>query len=89
MVRNFKLNPSGMREILTGQGCLSLVGSIADRIAASTAGSAGVSGGMPIEAEVLGPEINRQGNRARAAVIVRHPSPAGREIGIRALISSL
>jgi hypothetical protein len=85
----FELNSSGMREILTGHGCLNLVGSIADRVAASTAAGAGMSGGEPVQADVLGPEVNRQGNRARAAVIVRHPSPAGRELGIRALISSL
>lgn len=83
----FKLNSSGIQEILLGQGCSRAVGTAADRIAASVRGA--VSGGIPVEADVLGPEPNQSGSRVRAAVIVRHPSPAGREAGIRALISAL
>jgi hypothetical protein len=91
MAKKFEVKWSGVFEVMRSGQCQSLVGQIAQRVAASASSSAGVSGGEQVQADVLGPEIsgNKEGGRARAAVIIRHPSPAGRERGIRALISSL
>lgn len=91
MAKKFKVEWSGVYEIMRSPQTMGLVGQIAQRVAGSAAAGAGTSGGIPVEAEVLGPSVSsgKEGGRARAAVIVRHPSPSGRERGIRALISSL
>ena len=99
-----KLNQAGLTAFRNSPEIAALVSRVADRVASNAeaiAGTAEVQAGkgsvlVPIEMRRTSYDTGRPLNdpprnrsRARAAVLVSHPTPTGRERGMRALLSAL
>jgi hypothetical protein len=74
MTTRIKLNSRGIQHILQVE-CAPHITRLADRIATNIVGLAGVHNGRHVEARR---DDSKTGERFRAAIILQHPSPAGR-----------
>lgn len=101
---DIKLNQAGLTAFRNSPEIAALIDRVADKVAAnaeSIAGTAEVGAGagsvrVPIEMRRTSYETGaglddppRNRSRARSAVLVSHPTPTGRERGMRALLSAL
>ena len=101
MATKVVMNAAGLRELRTSPAMAGLMSRVADAVAANgeqLAGTAEVQAGagsvrVPIEMRrttQAGVGLNDPlPHRARSAVLVSHPTPTGRERGMRALLSAL
>jgi hypothetical protein len=99
-VSEIKLNQAGLTAFRNSPEIAALVARVADRVASNAESLAGTAtaSGQPVQIEMrrtsydTGRPLNdppRNRSRARAAVLVSHPTPTGRERGMRGLLSAL
>jgi hypothetical protein len=81
-VGKFVPNLGSGEEIMLSRKCVAMVARIADELANSAAGAAGVIHGHSV---VMRREDEPTPKRARSAIIVSHPTPKGRDAGNKAL----
>jgi hypothetical protein len=103
-VNQLKMNEAAVTALRNSPEMVALMDRVADRVASNAenlAGSAEVGAGkgsvrVPIEMRRTSYDTGlglddppRNRSRARSAVLVSHPTPTGRERGMRALLSAL
>jgi hypothetical protein len=99
-VTEIKLNQAGLTAFRNSPEVAAMIHGVADRVASNAESLAGTAtaSGAPVQIEMRrtsydtgvgldSPPRNR--SRARSAVLVSHPTPTGRERGMRALLSAL